>query len=381
MKVLNFIKQEKTFSIIFFFSLISSLRTLIIPLQGDELTYSMISDNILTGKYYQLNHPSTVIPIIPFIMSFFKVSSFPHIGFLLHKIFNIGLMVFGFRYAYLFFKKEQLNQRVILSILALTITNTTGIAFFSSLYPESILFFGFWGIMYYFNSAPNTNTFLKILILFLLLSITRYLYLILGILILYKFYEQYKLRDRKSIYKLTIYSIIIISPLLIWFKYVYNIETQNLSEISYFNRFKTDNQLLYNIKAGLGLIQHHEVGKINGIPAFISLFLPITGFRNYLLSIMLILGFIFGYVRKNNTVGINVLLISIILVMSGLILAGTGFSRYWLILLPGFYLGYYYLGIKFRMKDKWFIYVSQLLCFIYIVNELRIDYIIFNRHL
>ena len=106
-------------------------------------------------------------------------------------------MFLGFRLAYLFFKKQQLNRRVILAILALTATNTIGIAFFPSLYPESILFFCFWGFMYYFNSELNTNTFLKTLIFFLLLSITRHLYLILGILVLYKLYEHYKLRDRK----------------------------------------------------------------------------------------------------------------------------------------------------------------------------------------
>ena len=235
--------------------------------------------------------------------------------------------------------------------------------------------------MYYFNSELNTNTFLKTLVFFLLLSITRYLYLILGILILYKFYEHYKQRDRKSIYKLITYSFILTLPLIFWFKYVYNIEMQNLSEISYFNRFKTDNQLLYNIKAGLGLIQHHEVGKINGIPAFISLFVPITGFRSYLLSMGLILAFIYGYVKKVHSEGIKVLLISIVLIMTGLIFAGTGFSRYWLILLPGFLLGYYLLGTKLKVKDKWFIYASQVLCLIYIANELRIDYLILSKHL
>ena len=156
---------------------------------------------------------------------------------------------------------------------------------------------------------------------------------------------------------------------------------QNLSEISYFNRFKADNQFLYNIKAGLGLIQHHEVGKINGIPAFISLFIPITGFRSYLLSIGLILAFIFGYVKKVHSEGIKVLLISIVLIMTGLIFAGTGFNRYWLILLPGFFLGYYLLGTMLKVKDRWFIYASQVLCLIYIVNELRIDYLILNKHL
>lgn len=380
MKILSFIKHEKIFAIIFFLSLISSLRTLILPLQGDELTYAMISDNILTGKYYQVNYPSTVTPIIPFIMSFFKVNSFPLLGFILHKIFNVVLMVFGFRYAYLFLKKEKLNQRVILSILALTVTNTIGIAFFPSLYPESILFFSFWGFMYYYNSELNTNTFLKTLVLFLLLSITRYLYLILGLLVVYKFYQHFKHRDRKSMHKLITYSIILTLPLLFWFKYVYFIEMQNLSEISYFNRFKTDNQLLYNIKAGLGLIQHHEVNKINGIPAFISLFLPLTGFRNYSLSMILIIAFMYGYIKKANTEGLKIIFVSIILIMAGLIFAGTGFSRYWLVLLPGFLVGYYLLGAKFKIKDEWFIYASQILCFIYISNELRLDYIILNKY-
>lgn len=381
MRILNFIKKEKIFTIIFFLSLVSSLRTLITPLQGDELTYAMISENILNGRYYQENHPSTVSPIIPFIMAFFKVNSFPHLGFILHKLFNIGLMFFGFRFAYLFLKKEKLNQRVILAILALTATNTIGVSFFPSLYPESILFFSFWGFMYYFNSELNTNTFLKTLVFFLLLSITRYLYLILGILILYKFYEHYRQRDRKSIYKIITYSFILTIPLIFWFKYVYNIEMQNLSEISYFNRFKTDNQLLYNIKAGLGLIQHHEVSKINGIPAFVSLFLPVTGFRSYLLSVGLILAFIYGYVKKVHSEGIKVLLISIVLIMTGLIFVGTGFSRYWLILLPGFLLGYYLLGTKLKVKDKWFIYASQVLCLIYIANELRIDYLVLSKYL
>lgn len=381
MKIINFIKQEKIFTIIFFLSLVSSLRSLLLPLQGDELTYVMISDNILTGKYYQLNHPSTVSPIIPIIMSFFKVNSFPHLGFLLHKLFNIGLMIFGFRFAYLFLKKEQLNQRVVIAILALTVTNTIGISFFPSLYPEAILFFCFWGFMFYLNSELNTSTFLKTLIFFLLLSITRYLYLILGLLIIFKFYQHYKHRDRKSIYKLITYSFILSIPFLFWGKYVYNIELQNLSEISYFNRFKTDNELSYNIKSGLGLIQHNEVNRINGIPAFISLFVPITGFRNYLLSVILILAFIYGYIRKLNTEGLKVLIVCIILLMTGLVFAGTGFSRYWLVLLPGFLLGYYLLGTKLKIKDNWFIYTSQIICFLYIVNELRLDIIIINKYL
>ena len=40
MKILNLIKQEKIFAIIFFLSLISSLRALMLPLLGDESTYA-----------------------------------------------------------------------------------------------------------------------------------------------------------------------------------------------------------------------------------------------------------------------------------------------------------------------------------------------------
>jgi hypothetical protein len=169
-------------------------------------------------------------------------------------------------------------------------------------------------------------------------------------------------------------------PLIFWFKYVYNIEQNNLSEISYFNRFKTENQLLYNIKSGLGIIKHSEVNRVNGIPAFISLFIPITGLRDYVTSIILILAFIYGYIRKNNSLGIKILLTAILLTMLGLIFAGTGFSRYWLILLPSFLLGYYFLVQKLNIKDKWFVYVSQIVCFIYIVNEIRIDFLILNKY-
>lgn len=381
MNLKQFIKEEKIFTLIISLSIFSSLRSLFIPLQGDELTYLQLANNLLNGKYYQLNNPSTITPIIPFILAFFKINSFPLLGFGLSKLFNIGLTIFGFRYLYLFLKKQQINNRIILSIIALTAVNPIAINYFGSLYPEGILFFCFWGFIYYSISEYNIKNFIKMLSLFLLISMTRYLYLVLGIIVIFNIYRYYKTFNKQIIYKLLTYTIIIILPIIFWAKYVYNIEQNNLSEISYFNRFKTENQLLYNIKAGLGIIKHHEVSRINGIPAFISLFVPITGFRNYLGSIILIFAFAFGYYRKNNSLGIKILITSIVITMLGLIFAGTGFSRYWLILLPGFLLGYYFLATKFNIKDKWFIYTSQIICFIYIVNEIRLDFLILNKHL
>jgi hypothetical protein len=381
LNIKRFIKEEKIFTLIILLSLISSLRSLIIPLHGDELTYFKIASNILNGKYYQVNNPSTVTPIIPFIMAFFKTSTLPIIGFALNKLFFIGLTTFGFRYLYLFLKKQQINNRVILSIIVLTVVNPIGVNFFSSLYPEAILFFCFWGFMYYSIAEHNTTNFIKMLGLFLFLIMTRYLYIVLGVIVIFNFYQYYKTNNKQTIYQLIKYTVILILPIIFWSKYVYNIEQNNLSEISYFNRFKTDNQLLYNIKAGLGLIKHHEVSRVNGIPAFISLFVPITGFRNYLLSVILIFAFIFGYVRKDNLLGIKILITSILLTMFGLIIAGTGFSRYWLILLPGFLLGYYFLISKFKINNKWFIYMAQIVSFVYILNELRIDLLILNRYI
>ena len=381
MNIKRFIKEEKVFALIICLSVISSLRSLLIPLQGDELTYLKIADNILNGKYYLINNPSTVTPIIPFIMAFFKTSSFPMIGFALNKLFHIGLMTIGFRYLYLFLRKQQINKRIIFSIIALTIVNPIGISFFSSLYPEAILFFCFWGFMYYSTSECTSKNFIYMIALFLLLSMTRYLYFVLGVIVIFNFYQYYRANNKQTIFQYMKYTVILVLPIIFWAKYVYNIEQNNLSEISYFNRFKTDNQLLYNIKAGLGLIKHHEVSRVNGIPAFISLFVPITGFRNYLLSAILIFAFIFGYFRNKRLLGINILITSILLTMLGLIIAGTGFSRYWLVLLPGFLLGYYFLLSELNINDKWFIYLAQIVSFIYILNEVRLDFIILNRYI
>src|SRR5690606_12463406 len=137
---------------------------------------------------------------------------------------------------------------------------------------------------------------------------------------------------------------------LYWAKCLYNLEKKVKTGISYFSRFENKG-LLYNIKAGVGLIQHSEASQINGIPTFINLFIPITGFRSWTFSLILLIvsftGFIFTYNNKHS----KTLLYAILLIMKGLILAGTGFSRYWLPLLPGFLLGLYFLYRSLNLDE------------------------------
>ena len=178
-----------------------------------------------------------------------------------------------------------------------------------------------------------------------------------------------------------LYSFICFVPILFWFKYVYGIEQNNLSELSYFSRFKNDITLLDNIKFGLGISQSPETNKINGIPAFISLFIPITGLRNYFVSVILILLFLVGYIKTSKNTNLKFLLGITILIMVGFIFAGTGFSRYWLILLPSFYLGYYFFFKMFHFKDELFLKLSKIIAVFYVLNELRLDYIILNKYL
>ncbi|WP_396601581.1 hypothetical protein [Algibacter sp. R77976] len=373
--------EEKIFVFIILISIISSLRALFIPLVADEITYNKLAENLLSGRYYLTNYPSTVTPIIPLVFAFFKIKSMPVLGFIMHKLFNLTLTIFTLRYIYLFFEKQKVDKRVVIAILALTMVNPIGIAYFSSLYPEAIVFFCFWGFIYYSTLKFSNKNLLKMLLFFLVLVLTRYVYAVLGLVVLLIYYQYLKEDRKKYSGKIIKYSVLVFIPFLFWAKYIYNIEQSNLSEISYFKRFKVDNPLLYNIKCGLGIIKHHEVDKINGTPAFASLFVPITGFRNIIISLVMLLAFILGYILKEKTSGIKILFLSIILIMVGLVFAGTGFSRYWLVLMPGYFLGFYFLWDKLKLKTIWFIYMAQALSLIYMVNEFRLDIMILSNHL
>jgi len=383
MKITTYIKKDTLYFVLITLSFLSLLRALIVPVFADEITYKNLADSIMEGRYYLNNQPSTVTPVIPFIMSLFYSSLAPTIGIILMKCFNILMMCFGFRYVYLFLKSQGVDIRIVTAILVLTLTNTTSIAWFSRIYPEAILFFSFWGFLYYYTKEISISNFRKMLFFFALLTLTRYLYILLGIFVLIYYYKCFykKALNRRDNIHIILSSLVIAIPLLIWFKYVYFIEQNQTSGISYFHRFKEDNIFIYNIKCGLGLLQHHEVNKINGIPAFISLFVPITGLRNFLISIVLIVLFLLGYIKAKKSYGILILFSNILIIMVGFILAGTGFSRYWLLLLPGFYLGYYYIYKTFKLKDEWFIRITKCISIVYVLNELRLDYMVITTHL
>lgn len=378
---IEFIRKEKIVSFLLFLSLIISLRSLFMPIAGDEITYYKIATNILEGKYYQTNHPSSVIPIIPFLMAFFSTKKYAMIGFALHKLFHLFLAIVGIRYSYLLLSSSNLEKKVVYSILLLTIVSSGFMSTMSSLYPDAIVFMTFWGFLYYFNKPKTVDNFKKLFFLLILLVFTRYVYAVLGIFILMYYYFIF-INSKDNFWKIIVISTILSVPLLFWFKYVYNIESQNLSEISYFNRFKSnENPIWYNIKCGLGIEQHYEVGRINGIPAFISLFIPITGIRNYVISSFLILAVFFGlYLKLKNKIILN-FLIAFSLVVFGFIFAGTGFSRYWLVLLPIIYLSYYFIYSKFFRNSMYFALLAQIISFILILNEIRLTFLIFQKNL
>lgn len=380
MRLIEIIKQEKIVTIILFFSLLSMFRSFVVPLAGDEITYLKISDNILLGKFYLDNHPSTFNPIIPFILTFFRTDFLPELGFILNKSFNILLFGIGIRYLYLFLKKQNIDKKVIFAIVALTVATPICVSTAPTLYPDAILFCCFWGFIYYTSQQATITNLRKILLLFLLLFLVRYLYAVLGLILLIYYYSLIK-EDKKNLHYLLLYSFLLLVPIVIWFKYVYHIESNNLSQLTYFNRFKEENALLYNIKAGLGIIQHHEVNRINGIPAFINLWVPITGFRNFAGSILLLSAFVAGYIFRKKSYGINLLFFATILIMLGLIVAGTGFTRYWMPLVPAYYLGYYFLFERLKIKNKYPIYGMYILSFIYLLNEMRLNYTVVSNHL
>ena len=95
----------------------------------------------------------------------------------------------------------------------------------------------------------------------------------------------------------TLFPIFII-PLFYWVKHIYIIEHTQENNLSYFSRYEVENPILHNIKCGIGVEKSFEVNKHNGIPAFISLFIPKTGLRNWPVSIAMFLICIIGFIKQ-----------------------------------------------------------------------------------
>ena len=365
-------------------SLISSLRTLFLAPIADQLTYIEIANSIITKGEYAFNgQPSTFTPTIPFLVALFYVKSAPILGLTFIKLANLVLMIVGLRFSYLFFKKIDLPSNISLVIILLTATNNNFVAWSTLIYPEAVLFCSLWVFLYYIiDEIENPRQVLFWLIPFLFLVITRYSYAVLGAIVAFillkKLNELFVKKEFNKIGKIILFSALLMIPLTIWFKYVLNVESEISVEQSYFNRFK-DHGVLYNIQAGLGIIQHENVTRINGIPAFISLFVPKTGLRNWFVSIVLILFFIMGYITQWKFKEYRILFITILLIMIGFVFSGTGFSRYWLVLLPGYWLGFYLIFKKFKLSDNYFVGLSLFLSIIYVLNELRIDFLVLSK--
>ncbi|MEC3907350.1 hypothetical protein VOI54_10000 [Tamlana sp. 2201CG12-4] len=374
-------KQDYILLSIIVLSLAFTSRNLFFSLHGDEHTYVTLANSILDGSYSINEKPSVVSPSVPIIIVFFKLFTNNLVAIYLSKLFHLALVLFGCVFWFKTFKKVKLPPTIILSLIALTLINPTSISWFAKLYPEALLFFSFSGFIYYFNSDLLSKNFAFLLFFFLLLIFTRYVFAVLGLLIFVRYIEYLKLDFKKNIVTLSVYILIAFIPVALWGFYLANVQSQGVSSISYFDRFNIENPIIYNLKCGLGLEQHYEVSRINGIPAFVSLFIPITGFRNYLLSVLLIIAFVSGYVGTLKPRVIKKILVSISLIMTGYVFAGTGFSRYWVSMLPGFLLGYYLLYKKFKLSDKLFLYIVYSISIVYILNEIRISLLLFTSRL
>ncbi|HNP32563.1 MAG TPA: hypothetical protein PKN96_04675 [Flavobacterium sp.] len=365
-------------------SFVSALRGMFFPLASDEIQYAEIGKNIVTkGQYSLFGQPSTFTPTLPFLVALFYFKSMPTIGFIFVRIFNLLLMVIGLKFCFSFLKKINIPTNISLLIILLSATNNVIVTWCTAIYPESILFCFFWMFLYYvIDRIESPKQILYFIIPLFFLIITRYLYgvflLIAGFYILEYLIRLFNQSEYKTIYKVIVISFICLVPLLLWFKYVLSVENEVYLDQSYFKRFK-DNDIFYNIKCGLGIIKHDEAMRINGIPAFISLFVPMTGLRNWIVSLGLIFIFSYGFFTKWKVRAYRTVALAVFLVMLGLIFAGTGFSRYWLVLLPACWIGFYLFYTSLKVNEKYFEKLALILSVVYVVNELRIDYMLLNK--
>lgn len=362
-------------------TIILSMRGLFLPLFGDEITYVNIASNIIDSGSYLLNDSrSTVIPIVPGILALWSSLFGIENGIILSRLSHLVIAIIGFYYAYKLLLTVLKNSSISLLLLLLVVVNSNTVAGICNLYPDSILFCFLWVLLFYLTKRNlRLSDWAIILFSTLILIMTRYSYAVLGlpILMVYlRYLKKHKYELTQVIYLLGL-TLISILPLVFWFIYVSDVEVSQTKGISYFHRFK-NHGLWYNIKAGLGFIKHDEVGKVNGIPAFASVFIPITGLRSWLLSVPILIIVLYGYLQQNTTT-IKLIFLSIVLIMLGFVFAGTGFSRYWLTLMPAFYLGIYFTSQKLKIPNRLFKLAGIALVCIYMLNEFRLTYLILKN--
>jgi hypothetical protein len=339
---------------------------------------------ILNGSYSLNNHPSTITPTMPLIIGLFYTKSNPIIGIFIARLCNFGFLLIGFRFLNLFLKNLNLQPLIVLAIISLSLVNNNLILFSLLLYPESLIFCFFWINIYFLTKNKiRKKDLIPIFSSLLILILARYLYAVLAPFAFIAAYNIFRPMIRQKKWKLMsnlIITLMIISlPFLYWIKFIYSLETHaNIGGISYFTRFRSSS-LIDLLKAGLGFGNYSDLANMNGLPAFISLFIPKIGLRSGIISIILLLIICLGLFSKIKNREYQNIFSIMLLIMIGLIFAGTGFSRYWLPLLPIFILGFYHFMLNIRFKNTHFLIASKIIALVYVVNEIRLDILVLKN--
>jgi len=378
-----FLTENKNNWLIYIINFIISLllfRSLFVELRGDEWTYYSLANNLLQSGNYQSNGiQSTIIPSIPFLLYLTSFINGELQVWLVRLMSSLSLII-GMFYIYKYFKLKEVKG--LFFILPFILVNHTFINSSSSLYPDALIFMLTWMVIYYISRVDFYKSTLSLLIIsFSIISLfyLRYIYIYLLPLVFYFSFGSFKELKQLKYYadKIKLFSILSFASIfiLVWVYYLVNIETGGNDGYSYLSRFS--NGFLKTISDGLGFTIAENHSRHNGIPAFISMFIPITGIRSWFLSILLIAFLLFSmFYNKFLKIHREAILIFIFLYMI-LLLSGTGFSRYWLSSLPLIYLAFFNF-----LKDKVHLNKLKLITLILItllfINELRITYLILN---
>ncbi len=365
-------------------ALVSCLRNIPVALTGDEITYFNIAQELANnGRFYHEGLPSMVSPVMPFIIlvgTFFQ----PDESIIwIPKLIGFSFSLIGLNFLWRFLKAMAISDTNATCIVALTICNPVFIRFSASLYPDAIAFGLFWILIYMMTRIKKMKHLFIILLVAAMLVLTRYVFAVLLIPIVFVFYQnrQHLLKFAANKSNFIVYSVLITLttiPLFLWTEYILSFTGERSTTISYFSRYEQDG-LFGQIKTGLGFIKGEEVARVNGIPAFATVFLPITGFRSWFVSLAILIPIVIGWVLTWKQLLSKIIIISAFIILSGYVLAGTGFSRYWLGLIPIFIFGIFSFAKKMKFSDNKLYIATLIICSIYILNEIRLDILVIQR--
>lgn len=363
-------------------SVILPLRNLFTPLFGDETTYLAIAQSTISNGFYSLNgNPSSVTPIISYLLLVCSGFSVPITNISIAKLISYLCGLVGVLFFYKYLKLKKVDNMTRLALVLFVTSSPVFAAWIGTLYPEGFILMGFWTFIYYFNKDFSIRSWIFILLAGVLIVLARYVYAVLGLLVIgYLFLGLRTMESglkRASFFKFMGFAVFIAIPLITWFYHVYIVESAPSSGLTYFNRFE-EQSFFDRVKAGIGLIKAPNVSRVNGTPALANMFIPITGFRSWLLSIPLLILLIVGY-TKEKAKKHRALCIALVLVLLGFVFSGTGFTRYWLALLPSFILGFYFCIPQTTHWQKIVLVASVCLALLYIANEIRITAMVLSN--